>query len=116
MKWRELFHRLTILESKSIATDAWLHFADGSTRAIRIQDPLKLLLDAFRREHARASGEDDPEIQYAQQLDLLGGAESVEGENLIQLAWQAARDYAAKTPEEIKQDRENYRKFERGEL
>jgi hypothetical protein len=49
-------------------------------------------------------------------LDLLGRCESVEGENLIQLAWQTARDYAAKTPEEIEQDRENHLKFERGEL
>jgi hypothetical protein len=95
---------LVRLEAKSTARDAVLHFADGSTRAIRLSDPLQLLLDGWRWEHDRLSGKPEPESRHADMLRLLGGGTSIESEdNLILEAFACAQRLAREPdPEEVK--------------
>ena len=70
--------RVLNLERQSSAGNATLRFADGTTRAIVIRDPLGLVLARFRRIHARDEGLSCPESPFDAQIELLDRAESIE--------------------------------------
>jgi hypothetical protein len=98
MSVERLKSRLTVLESKSTSGFAVLKFADGSTRSVRIDDPLELICEAMRLASfhlGQPEGcEDDapipkpaPPEKLAAIMELVGAAESVACENnLINLA------------------------------
>ena len=92
MKIADLRHRVSKLERGSI-NDTLLRFADGSTLAVRVGDPLALTLAAMRRQHARDMGCEIPETRHRRTLDLLQRAESVDcgSEPLIGLAHNVCR-------------------------
>jgi hypothetical protein len=86
VKFNNLRNRTEALEKKSGARDTVLHFADGSTRAIRMRDPLAVLLAIWNRVHWQIGPSEGapsegpmPTSQYDGTIDLLARADGMEG-------------------------------------
>jgi len=107
MRYEALKRRLESLEKSSPSGTAILAFADGSTRSIKIADPLAILIQAMTRiGHATGAPEgreDDPEMiewltkplpasKYDHAIELLGRATSIEAgeDNFMALVWEEA--------------------------
>jgi len=78
-----LENRVLRLERKSSARNVLLTFADGSSRAIRVRDPLSLVLASWTRRHCEITGAADPASRYDAALALFDHAERVEGDQPI---------------------------------
>ena len=59
--------RLLALERKSDVRDVTLTFKDGSTRRVRIRDPLAVLCDVWSKRHANIVGQN----RYQRQRTIL---------------------------------------------
>lgn len=102
MSYDRLETRLRAVEEDRSTSDALLRFDDGSTRAVRVKDPLSLLLDAMR-ERSRQLGppegsEDDPRpenpplTRHAEAIKLIGRAERIESDDpLLNLVFESAK-------------------------
>jgi hypothetical protein len=77
MRFNGLNARLAALEHRTGTQEVELRFADGSTRAVRVADPLGSLLAAFRRTHARSTGAPAPVSTHDELLDLAAAATGV---------------------------------------
>jgi hypothetical protein len=89
--------RVSALEGKQGACDIRLNFADGSSRGVEVSgkknDRLKMLLATFAKARAYPSrpleGEiveppiPEPATEFDALIDLMGAAESVEGDRLF---------------------------------
>ncbi|HUZ47312.1 MAG TPA: hypothetical protein VMW54_11810 [Terriglobia bacterium] len=71
------------IEQKSVARDVVLRFDDGSTRAVRVRDPLSVVLASWSRRHSETTGKPAPESKYDAALDLFDAAETVESDQPI---------------------------------
>jgi hypothetical protein len=99
-----LKNRVRKLESKSGASDAVLWFADGSTRSVRIADPLSVLIAAMDRisrrigtpEGMEDDAEDEPETpsKYDGIVNLLGRAPRIESDDVLMQTVHGAARYA----------------------
>ena len=85
MRSSALKNRLLALEKKSGAQDVLLHFADGSTRAVRLRDPVAALIASWRRQWARCVGQPQPVNENDAVLDLIASADSVLGSDPFML-------------------------------
>ena len=75
--------RLLRIEQKSHVRDVVLSFTDGSTRAVRVRDPLSLVLASWTRRHCEITGAAAPASRYDAALALFDHAERVEGDQPI---------------------------------
>ncbi len=80
--------RLKKLEARRGAGDAVLSMPGGGGVALRVRDPLALLLAAMRAEYFAMTGDEDPSgpSRYSSQLALLGRADCCTGATVVALA------------------------------
>lgn len=100
MQFNSLKTRLLALERKSSAQDIVLIFGDGSTRGVRVRDPLGLVVASFSRIHARATGEPWPTSANDAVLDLMAAAIDVAdgSDPFLSLGQECARKAAEMNP------------------
>jgi hypothetical protein len=92
MSIERLKARLGRLEERIGGSNVVLRFPNGSSRAMRLRDPLGCLLAAFRARSARIEGEACEENET---LALIGLAESIEpNDALLLLLHDSARALA----------------------
>lgn len=94
---RTFERRLRLLEQKLKIDAITVKLDDGRTFIVRSYQVFDLMLDAFRRAHARINGQPDPESRYAHELDVLEHAiESDEKDGcLLQCAIDALQNHPA---------------------
>jgi hypothetical protein len=107
MRFDSLENRVTNLERKSGSQDGLLRFADGSSRAVRIRNPLAVLCACIARISWRIGPPEGVDCiegaqmsvsRYDDEINLLGGAESIEtGDSLLQLVQESAKEAVAES-------------------
>jgi len=97
MTFDSLRRRIRCLESESATADAVLTFPDGSTRAIRVRDPLELYCNCVNLTAWKATPSatgPEPVGEYDQVMRLFAAAASIESReiflrNIFELAKEA---------------------------
>lgn len=86
MTFDSLQRRIRCLESNSPAANAILHFEDGSTRAIRVRDPLGLYCDCVNLTGWKATPSatgPEPVGEYDAVMRLFAAAASIESKEVF---------------------------------
>lgn len=93
----DLKNRIRDLEVRIGAKDATLVFSDGSTRAIRVRDPLAVLLAAMTRIHRQSTGQVADASPFNPTIDLMGAAESIQtSDSFLQMVHSMAKEAVTK--------------------
>ena len=74
--------RLGALEAKASTGHILLHFADGSTRSIRLKNPLQCFIAAANRVSCRCEGAPMPTSPHDELIELLGRATKVDCQDI----------------------------------
>lgn len=85
MRFESMKRRLSKLEKRSGVRDVLLSFPDGSSRCLKIRDPLSCLLTSWEKEAAELEGRPSEPSKYDPVLHLFQNATAVEGGPLFEL-------------------------------